>query len=43
VNLTGRIGKRRMAPGTYRPTITERDSAGNLSKSIRRTFTIVAG
>ena len=43
VALTGRIGRRRMAPGRYRLTLTARDAAGNSSKAIRRNFTIVPG
>jgi hypothetical protein len=43
VALTGRIGKRRMAAGRYRLTLTARDAAGNSSKAIRRNFTIVPG
>jgi hypothetical protein len=43
VSLTGRIGKRRMAPGRYRLTITATDGAGNRSKAIHRSFTILAG
>jgi len=43
VALTGRIGKRRMAPGRYRLILTASDAAGNRSKPLRRSFTIVAG
>jgi hypothetical protein len=43
VPFTGRLGKRRLAAGTYRLTLTARDSAGNVSKPVRLTFTIVAG
>jgi Tol biopolymer transport system component len=43
VALSGRIGKRRMAAGRYRLTLTARDAAGNVSKPVRRSFTIVPG
>jgi hypothetical protein len=43
IALTGRIGKRRMAAGRYRLTLTARDAAGNSSRAIRRNFTIVPG
>jgi hypothetical protein len=43
VPFTGRLGKRRLAAGTHRLTLTARDSAGNVSKPVRLTFTIVAG
>jgi hypothetical protein len=43
VSLTGRIGKRRMAAGTYRLTLTVTDGAANVSKPSRRNFTIISG
>ena len=43
VKLSGRIGKRKMAPGRYRLTLTARDGAGNASKPVRRSFAIVPG
>lgn len=43
VSLSGRIGKRRMPAGHYRLTLTERDAAGNVSKAVRRNFTILPG
>ena len=43
VTLSGKLGKRRLTPGSYRLTVRERDAAGNLSKAVIRTFTIVAG
>jgi hypothetical protein len=43
VGLSGRLGKRRMAAGRYRLTITARDLAGNKSKPVRLTFTVLAG
>ena len=43
VSLSGRIGKRRMTPGRYRLTITATDAAGNRSRPIHRSFTILAG
>ena len=43
VKLSGRIGKRRMAAAHYRLTLTATDAAGNRSKPVRRTFTVLAG
>jgi WD40-like Beta Propeller Repeat len=43
IALSGRIGRRALAPGAYRLTLTARDAAGNTSKPVRRTFTIVRG
>jgi hypothetical protein len=43
LSFTGRLGKRRLAPGTYRLTLTARDSAANVSKPVSLTLTIVAG
>jgi Tol biopolymer transport system component len=43
ISFTGRLGKRRLVAGTYRLTLTARDSASNVSKPVRLTFTIVAG
>ena len=43
VTLSGKLGKRRLTPGSYRLTVRERDAAGNLSKAVIRTFTVVAG
>ncbi len=43
VALSGKLGKRRLTPGSYRLTVRERDAAGNLSKASIRTFTVVAG
>jgi hypothetical protein len=43
VSLSGRIGKRRMAAGRYRLTLTERDAAGNVSKAVHKSFTILPG
>ncbi len=42
VALSGRIGTKRMKPGSYRLTLTARDAAGNRSKATLRTFTILA-
>jgi hypothetical protein len=41
VALSGRIGAKRMKPGSYRLTLTARDAAGNRSKPALRTFTIL--
>jgi len=41
--LSGRIAAKRMAPGSYRLTLTARDAAGNSSKPTSRTFRILAG
>jgi hypothetical protein len=43
VTLSGRLGKRRMAAGTYRATLVATDAAGNRSKPVRVKFTIVKG
>jgi uncharacterized protein YlxP (DUF503 family) len=43
VALSGRIGRRPLAPGGYRLTITVRDAAGNVAKATRRTFSILPG
>lgn len=43
VKLSGRIGRRKMAAGRYRLTLTARDAAGNVSKPVRRSFAIVPG
>lgn len=43
VVLTGKVGKRQLAPGGYRITISVRDAAGNVSKPARRSFRIVPG
>jgi Tol biopolymer transport system component len=38
--LGGRAGRRALAPGSYRLTLTVRDAAGNVSKPARRAFTL---
>jgi hypothetical protein len=43
VSLSGRVGKRRLAAGRYRLTLTERDAAGNVSKAVHKNFTILPG
>lgn len=43
VALTGRLSRRRMAAGRYRLTLAATDAAGNRSKAVRLTFTIVRG
>jgi hypothetical protein len=43
VALSGRIGARRLKPGSYRLTLTARDAAGNSSETTSRTFKILAG
>jgi hypothetical protein len=42
VPFSGRIGRRALAPGSYRATITERDAARNLSAAHVVSFTVVA-
>ncbi len=42
IAFSGRIGRRALAPGAYRATITATDPAGNRSKAKRATFTIVS-
>jgi streptogramin lyase len=41
VAFSGRIGRRALAPGTYRATVTAKDAAGNVSKPSVASFTIV--
>lgn len=41
--LSGRIGRRRLAAGSYRLTLTARDAAGNRSRPVRLAFTVVHG
>jgi hypothetical protein len=43
VAFSGRIGSRALAPGSYRLVLTVRDGAGNVSKAVQRSFTIVRG
>jgi hypothetical protein len=43
VPFSGRIGRRALAPGRYRATITARDAAGNVSRRHVLAFTIVSG
>ncbi len=43
VPLSGRIGRKPLAAGNYRVTVTARDAAGNTSAPVRRSFTIVPG
>lgn len=43
VRLGKRVGKRMLAPGPYRLTVTLRDAAGNVSKPVRRAFLLLAG
>lgn len=43
VAFSGRIGTKRMAPGTYRITLIARDAAGNASAATQRTFTVLRG
>ena len=41
VALSGRVGKKALAPGTYRLTVTATDAAGNRSNPVRLLFTVV--
>jgi hypothetical protein len=41
--LTGRIGKKLLAPGRYGLTLTAVDAAGNRSKPVRLGFTVLPG
>lgn len=43
VALTGRLGKRPMASGRYRLVLVATDAAGNRSKPVRLTFSILRG
>ena len=42
VVFTGRIGRRALAPSSYRATVTAKDAAGNVSKPSTASFTIAA-
>lgn len=42
VPFSGRVGARKLAAGVYRLTVTARDGAGNTSKAVTATFTVVA-
>ena len=42
VSFTGRIGRRALAPSSYRATLTAKDAAGNISKPSTASFTIAA-
>jgi hypothetical protein len=42
IPFSGRLGRRPLAPGSYRATITARDAAGNASSPRRLTLTVVA-
>ncbi|MFN8132020.1 MAG: choice-of-anchor Q domain-containing protein [Solirubrobacteraceae bacterium] len=42
VPFSGRVGARKLPPGAYRLTATARDGAGNTSKAVKATFTVVA-
>ena len=41
--FSGRIGRRALAPGSYRATLVARDAAGNASKAKRLGFRVVRG
>jgi hypothetical protein len=41
IPFSGRIGRRALAPGSYRVTVTATDPTGNRSKARRASFTIV--
>ncbi len=43
VALSGRVGKKRLAAGSYRLTLVASDGAGNRSKPVRISLTIVKG
>jgi hypothetical protein len=42
VAFSGRIGRRKLSPGTYRATAAAKDPAGNASAPSRTGFTIVS-
>ena len=42
IAFTGRIGRRALAPGSYRATATAKDAAGNVSKNSTASFTIAS-
>ena len=41
VAYTGRVGKKKLTPGTYRATLTATDAAGNRSKARTVSFRVV--
>jgi hypothetical protein len=41
IGVTWRVGKKKLAPGTYRMTLVARDAAGNRSKPVRLKLTIL--
>ena len=41
VAFTGRVGRTALRPGSYRATLTAVDAAGNRSRSVRVSFTVV--
>ncbi len=41
IALSGRVGRRALAPGPHRLVLTARDSAGNLSRPVMLRFTVV--
>ena len=41
MNFSGRIGKRKLARGSYRLAVTAIDTSGNTSKSKKKSFKIV--
>ncbi len=43
IPFSGRLGSRKLAPGTYRASISATDHAGNRSNSARLSFTVVRG
>jgi hypothetical protein len=43
VRLSGSIGKGRLRPGSYRLALTARDAAGNVSRVVRLSFTVLPG
>jgi hypothetical protein len=43
VALSGRVGRRALAPGAYRLVLTAHDRALNVSRSVRVGFTVLRG
>jgi len=41
IPFSGKVGKRKLKPGTYRATVTSTDAAGNVSKAVTILFRIV--
>ena len=41
IAFSGKVGKTTLKPGSYQAVLTARDKAGNVSKPVKLTFTVV--